>query len=183
MPVGGVPVATSWDSAAGASVAGTRAAGASAAGLPVAWPSAAGGVGGTTPDSARPGRPGRAGAVPTDVVAPDHGAAHGLSLGLLHRRRGRRDGASPCPDEARASPAAYAGSTILLTIDACLPAAAGHRRSVRFLQCGQITFGIEPVFPFLVEDGSETFLDGEVLEPGPAGLGARHLAGELLVGE
>ncbi len=51
------------------------------------------------------------------------------------------------------------------------------------LQCGQITFGIEPVFPFLVEDDAETFLDGKVLLPGPAGLGLSHLGGELLVGE
>jgi len=49
--------------------------------------------------------------------------------------------------------------------------------------CGQITFGIEPVLPLLVEDDAETFLEQEVLHLGPAGLGASHLGGELLVGE
>jgi hypothetical protein len=50
-------------------------------------------------------------------------------------------------------------------------------------QCGQITFGIEPVFPLLIKDDAETFLEWEVRQARPARFGTSQFRGELVVGE
>lgn len=50
-------------------------------------------------------------------------------------------------------------------------------------QCGQVTFGMEPVLPLVADDDAEALPDGEALQPGPSRLGASHHGGELLVGK
>lgn len=50
-------------------------------------------------------------------------------------------------------------------------------------QCGQVTFGMEPVLPLVADDDAEALPDGEALQPGPSRLGASHHGRELLVGK